>query len=340
MKNKEVIHKDYIDVLTVISCVAVVFLHVNSVFWSFPTGIRWINSNIIECLFYFAVPVFFMISGSTLIDYKKRYDTKTFFIKRFHKTLIPFLAWSTITYFIAFLFNRLPENSNILISIINCSHMSIYWFFIPLFSIYLSMPVLASISDKIHVFVYMAVYSFLSYSILPFIQSFFHIYINNDIQNLTASGFLLFPILGFLIANTEIKKRYRMIIYTLGIFSFLLHIGMTIYLSKESINTTFKGYINFPSVFYAVSIFTYCRYQNWSWLKGNKVLFRLFNIIKKTSLGIYLIHGIFVYYLIPNFHIDMSPLWFRVFMPFVIIFICSFITVMLQRIPLLKRIVP
>ena len=49
----------YINVLTVISCVGVVFLHANGIFWAHPTGMRWITANLIETFFYYAVPIFF-----------------------------------------------------------------------------------------------------------------------------------------------------------------------------------------------------------------------------------------------------------------------------------------
>lgn len=47
--------------------------------------------NVIESVMYFAVPCFFMISGANLMDYRKRYGTKTFLIKRTKKTIIPYI---------------------------------------------------------------------------------------------------------------------------------------------------------------------------------------------------------------------------------------------------------
>ena len=88
--------KVYLDYLNVLSAFAVVMLHTNNVFWTFSYNRYWLSANIIESVFYFAVPIFFMISGATLIDYSKRYSTKTFLKKRFSKTLIPFLFWSIL----------------------------------------------------------------------------------------------------------------------------------------------------------------------------------------------------------------------------------------------------
>lgn len=87
---------NYIDYLTAISCLGVVFLHANGVFWSRPVGMVWISANVIESLFYFSAPVFFMLSGATLLGYRERYDTKTMLKRRFSRAVIPFLCWSII----------------------------------------------------------------------------------------------------------------------------------------------------------------------------------------------------------------------------------------------------
>ena len=55
--------KIYIQILGVIACLAVVAMHVNGCFWQFSYDRYWITANIIECICYFAVPIFFMISS-------------------------------------------------------------------------------------------------------------------------------------------------------------------------------------------------------------------------------------------------------------------------------------
>ena len=74
--------KLYISVLNCVSCVAVVLLHTNGIFWSHPSGELWISANFIETYFYWAVPIFFMISGATLMDYRERYTTAEFYKNR------------------------------------------------------------------------------------------------------------------------------------------------------------------------------------------------------------------------------------------------------------------
>ena len=53
--------KIYIQILGVIACLAVVAMHVNGCFWQFSYDRYWITANIIECICYFAVPIFFMM---------------------------------------------------------------------------------------------------------------------------------------------------------------------------------------------------------------------------------------------------------------------------------------
>lgn len=91
-----------------ISAFAVVVLHINGeLFWSFNKERYWIMGNIIDCIFYFAVPVFFMITGATLLDYPKRYGLKEYvknkIIKIFHS--LSFLCESGSVTFLFFKFS-------------------------------------------------------------------------------------------------------------------------------------------------------------------------------------------------------------------------------------------
>ena len=74
-------NKKYLTVLSVISSLAVVFLHVNSRIWGYDKTMEWVGANVIECLFYFAVPVFFMISGATFGVYILHYAFLEFYIR-------------------------------------------------------------------------------------------------------------------------------------------------------------------------------------------------------------------------------------------------------------------
>ena len=79
-KNKRIL---YFDILNILACLSVVFLHSNSIVHTYTQLRAWKTALIFEVVLYWAVPVFIMLSGATLMKYKERYDTKTFFKKRF-----------------------------------------------------------------------------------------------------------------------------------------------------------------------------------------------------------------------------------------------------------------
>lgn len=80
MKEK---YKYYIDVLNVISCLSVVILHTNNAFWKFSYESYWISANFIECIFYFAVPVFFMITVLLQLITEKNMEQECFSKKEY-----------------------------------------------------------------------------------------------------------------------------------------------------------------------------------------------------------------------------------------------------------------
>ena len=335
-------HEQFVDILTVISVIGVVFLHTNGVFWTHPSGRLWITSNIIESVFYYAVPVFFMVSGYTLMNFRDRYGVGQFFIKRFRRTVVPFFGWSTCIYIALVMFGQVSEDSSFLLSVFNCSHFQIYWFFIPLFACYLSIPVLSLVMEKKTTFFYLAIYAFISYSILPFLASRFNLLINPEIKAPIAGGYVLYLLLGFLAGHYHIKRCYRILIYIAGLVGLLLHCCMTIILSPDGmpINGLYKGYLNFPAVLYSLSVFVFCKYTNWDYLFINRFTNFCLGKLKQSSLGIYLTHGILVYYLVPYSAIPVSSIIYRTVGAVVIILLCSVFTLLLQRIPVVRKLVP
>ena len=84
---------EYISLASVISAIAVVYIHVASISRRYDLiGSQF--SPIVDFICVFAVPIFFMISGALLLDFQERYDLKTYLVKRISKTVVPFLFWS------------------------------------------------------------------------------------------------------------------------------------------------------------------------------------------------------------------------------------------------------
>ena len=68
----------YFDVLNVLACLCVVGMHCNGAVHVFSDSSVWRQSLLVDVLAYWAVPVFVMLSGATLMNYRRRYSTKVF----------------------------------------------------------------------------------------------------------------------------------------------------------------------------------------------------------------------------------------------------------------------
>lgn len=184
--------------IQVVSALAVVTLHTNGCFWSFSATERyWFTANIIECLCYFAVPVFFMITGITLLDYQDRYTTKEYFKKRVEKTLLPYIAWSLIGVVFLLVTKRVTPDTVTVKWIVNGilstrGIIEVYWFFQPLFCVYLSIPLFSAVdkTKKMNIAKYLLTLGLFVNIAIPFLNSVFHLGIEWPYQVTVVSGYL------------------------------------------------------------------------------------------------------------------------------------------------------
>ena len=334
---------EYIDYLNVFSCLAVVALHCNGCFWKFSYESYWISSVFIECIFYFAVPIFFMISGITLFDYKDKYDTKTYFIKRFKRTVIPFLFWS-IAWVIFSKTNREKSILEIFNLIINTKAQGVYWFFMPLFSIYLTIPAFSYINKdtRIKVLKYIFWYGLIATAFIPFIAKITHLPFNSALRAPICGGALLYPIIGYLLVNSyKLTGKERIVIYLLGLCGLLSRLLTVMFWSLEEgkIVNTFGGSTNFPTILYAIAVFVFFQYDIFR--------FKIFQFLKNINVksiteytfGIYLVHKVFVIKLPQLLHFSNQSIIWRSAGVFCVFLLSLLAVKILKQIPLLKRVV-
>ena len=305
--------------------------------------------NIIECLFYFAVPIFFMISGATLIDYRERYSTKEYFIKRIKKTVIPFIVWSIV----GLLYNIFVSKDNInlgyIIGIFFCP-TGVYWFFAPLFTIYLIIPILACIpkEKRNKIFFYGAFLSFFANGLVPFIQNNLYFFPFKMVFSV-GNDYTFYVLAGYILRNLRLSRKKEILVYLLSIIWLLIHIIGTYNLSMSSgeIAYSYKGYNNFPCVLYSLGIFVL--FRNY----GNKIMSSFIGDgirkISKYTFGIYLLHiyivrclSFIINRILGNLEVNTisTSLLYRMTAPFIIIPICILIIFLLRKIPAIRHIVP
>ena len=341
MKSKRIL---YFDLLNIISCIAVIFLHHNVVVHVYEQNPVWAQALVIEVICYWAVPVFLMLSGANLLNYREKYDTKIFLEKRVQRAVIPFLFWSVVYTSLVTYWGWYDAKSagirGVLNDIINCRIESIYWFFPTIFSIYALMPVLSKLTkgkDQ-SILWYIVGVLFVFSSLIPPLCSMVGIEWNTSI-GMPINSLVLYVILGYLLANTEISREKRIALYILGLMAAVFRYGAVFKLSivKGTKDELFFNYSYFPAVFLSVAVFLAFKYIDWSFLKpcANCIA-----AISNCSLGIYLLHKLVMPWEQKWLHLDNFSLKWRLLCPFVTYFVSLLIIAGIKKIPVLKKIVP
>lgn len=339
--------KFHITALSVFACFGVVCMHTGS-FWSFSKSLNWVAGNAVESFFYFAVPVFLMISGATLIDYRKRYTTAEYFKKRISKTLIPFLFWSIFALF----FNRILWGAgsvsfnplDIINSVINTKYVGIYYFFIVLFSVYLSIPVISLIPEESRRkgFLYIIITAFTVNSLVPFLLSLTggRINHNGNFSLLTCGGFMIFPIIGYYLENYELQKKVKAAVFIAGFIGLAVHFTGTLLLSWRAgeIVKTFKGYDSVFCILYSSAV--YLLFKLFPFEKLPKFIVSAIGFFGGQTFGIYLIHMLLMRLAISKFNFSPVNLTARLVYAVFLFLLSGIIIKILQKIPFVKRLVP
>ena len=328
----------------VISAVAVVFIHSNSI-WLFTRDSYWFSVNIIESVLYFAVPVFFMNSAIVNIDYREKYSTREFLKKRFKKVFIPFVFWTLmgLLYNIA---NHFVEISDIDLPYIirGFSESTIvysFWFFWPLFTIYLSIPFVSLIpkEKRLPIFNYVIILG-LAFSVIPkFVSDVFELNYTFPISFPIGSEYILYIFIGYVIAHTDITLVKRLIIYAFGIVGLLLHAVGTYKLSMaaDSVVGTFKGYDKLPCYLYAMGAFLLIKQV--SLLIKNEKFWKIMNKASGYTFPVYLMHSFFLG-MSTQLGLTLQDPFYRFGVPFIVILICVVITENVRKVPVIRALLP
>jgi len=273
-----------------------------------------------------------MISGAMLLEFDKKYGIKTYFSKRFHKTVIPYIFWSIVG--ILFQFYYLKSVSNVDFAyIFNCfiiggGAIEAYWFFIPLFKLYILFPIfLRFVNTKKHCLIFLA--------------SLFFINIVAYFFNVNIVGYSFLAVFGFYIHKYGISQKIKWLFYVLGIFGFIANFFGSYYLSIEA-GRVIRPYIDYAlisSMLYPCALFVFIKYDLVK-IMENKYVNKIVSVLDFYTFGIFLIHWYILKILINSFNINIYSLVFRLCSPFIVILISVLIIYGLRKIPVIKNIIP
>ena len=350
--NRETAIKEKDFTLTfcqVISALAVMILHTNVCFWVFSaTHPYWVSANVIESIFYFAVPVFFMITGITLADYKDSYSTKTFFKKRIGKTFVPYIVWSVLAVLFMLATGSLKTSDLtpdwLIRSLVRTDNIiTYYWFFGALFVFYLLMPFIASIKRerKSIVFRYHIIVFFIGNVLIFFILRLYGVdpLLIDSID--IGLGNLIFIFLGYYIYKNPPALHTKIFIYILSALGLMVHMVGTYMLSMNTghLDVLFKGYSNFPSILYSLGVFVMLRDIA---LKIREVerLRKIIEWLGQYTFAVFLLHWFIInitkLIILPN----PVSLEYRLFFPVLLYAVIVLITWCLRKIPVIRKVVP
>ena len=328
----------YFDILNICSCLAVIFLHHNGIVHDFSNTAAWRESLIVECGFYWAVPVFLMLSGANLLNYRSKYNTVTFFKKRFLRTAIPWFLWSIIMLLWQIHLGNIESYSpSYLFDLIfNYKVVPVYWFFGALFACYLAIPVFSLLCNHREILWYTVIINFIFCSCLPVLQPWFNISWNLDIP--IKGSLMIYVLLGYLLSTKTLKPKYRRLLYICGIGSFLFRYVYTYVFSVKNGQTdvSIKGYSIFHAVFLSVAVFELAQNINWEKYLPQFLIKKL-PFLSSCSFGIYLIHKIVMYYELSIFHLpQQGHIWRIVFVPCTYC-ISLFLIYLIKKIPFIGK---
>lgn len=339
---------DYIAIAKIISAFSVVILHTNNKFWHFNYNIYkqyWISANAIESIFYFAVPVFILCIGATLLDFNEKYGLKEYYYKRFVKVVLPLIFWNIILYFyrVYFLKNYKKEHLNF-INIWNifykCKIYFIFQSFHHFILVYMVIPLIAYVekSKKIKIYSYCFITLVLTQSLIPYLiqilcSKLAWIYFIN-------SGYIIYIFPGYIIQNYKFSKIFKLIIYIFGFIGLLIHmLGTQILTIKyKRIELLHKGYFNIPCILYSCAIFLFIK--EYSYIILNIIKKKYIYKIGSLTIGPFFIHLPFIDTIDKYYKINHYSLAYRFFGGILICIICFIITFIMKMIPIVNYLVP
>ena len=356
LKSKNKLNKDkildYISFTKIIASFSVVILHTNGlgVYWKFKCQYKkykqyFVSSLLIESLFNFAVPLFFLCIGATLLNFNEKYNLKIYFIKRLKKVLLPFIFWNIILYYykVYIIKNKHPIIFNFfniwkiyyghkIYNIFGSTHSFIL--------VYALIPLIAYIKQtlKIEIYSYGFIFLFITQLLIPYLIKIYNL--NLVWIYKIKVGHIIYIFAGYIIHHYEFKFKSKLKIYLIGIIGFLLFFFGTKVLTIKNNRSIYlhKGYANVPCLIYSCSFFLFIK--EYSYIFNKIISKKLINKIGSLTMGPFYLHFPLIeafnkYY----YKINKLSLRYRLFDGIILYCLSIIITIIMSKIPLIKYLV-
>jgi len=335
-----------VDFIRSLSVFLVVMIHTAgpvSYEWGEISVKDWMTGNAFSSFSRFSVSLLFMVSGYLLLN--KREDLAGFFRNRFLKVFLPFLGWSVV-YLVwehgyrDFTFiNALKAIAYAILTTPAAYHM---WFLYELLYIYLFTPVLrvfVQAADKAHLWYFAGIW-FLMGPVLIMIERMVGLELIVNLGFITQ--YVGFFVLGYILGNIPLRRGFIalcLIAYVLsGLFT--MYATYTLTSIKGSSDQYYYWYDRINIVIMSVSAFILLKW--WGERLSNLKVIQAYEYLARTSFGIYLVHVlVLIYVKRAGLTVFSGPLVLTVpGMSLLVWGISLAFVVILQQIPLIRRLVP
>ncbi len=340
------------DVLTILACVMVVFFHTNGIVYTYSNTLSWKISVAVRSVVYSAIPIFFMLTGAKLMEYRNRYSTKEYAKKRLQRIAIPFIFWNIFYVIFQRVFS--PEDSfhsvkEFISMFLNSEFQNRYWFFFPLFAVYAAIPIISLVlqAKEHRKYLWYAVYvTFALIWVLRPICGLTGITYNTYLTMPISSGFMMYVLFGYLVSTEEWCRYKRVILYLLAIISGAFFIGFTIHYSgvKETSELYMASYQFFPSALTGAAIFVFVKHlfdkpTIAEALHRRKKLIKLIRTVSDCCMGVWLTHSLAITLFAKLLGVSQINYVYRFALPVLVFTSCVLGVWIVRKIPVLKHIV-
>ena len=347
----------YPDFLRVIAIFAVIFLHVAANKWyAFkPDTFQWQVFNFYDGLVRWCVPVFVMVSGMFLLDFRRYSESVSenlgrILKKNIFRLSITLIVWSIFyLYFDMFLNGKFDTNPVRLTDFLFESTKYHLWFLYMIIGLYFLAPFLQvlvrNLSKKdfelllIVLAIFCCGYDFINVFLKFFLNK--TLYFRSNVPEF--SGYLIYFLAGFYFANFEISKRTRTIFYIfaiIGVF-FATYVNSEFALQHEKKKDFFYAYKLLNTMFVSFGVFIFFK-NLFAKFQNNGKFAKIITKLSALSFGIYLIHVAILDFIVKKMQITTTTLNPIIMVPllslsvFVISAILAFI---ISKIPILRKVV-
>ena len=336
----------YGDILRIIAAFSVVFQHTASSAWYSlnPTQNSWLVLNFFNSSARFGVGIFVMLSGAFLLSPEKNYSPEQIL-----KTKVPYLL-KLIVFWVIFygIFQLFIQGFSwkefLTVPLLAFTKPQTHlWFLYMLAGLYLFTPALRIFttheSEKMLrlTLIMLVIFGMCVPTISHLIKRFADIQVYSLLTIQGTTSYLAYYLAGLYFSHFSISNRSKKWIYAFAFLSFIISFIGSTYLSlvRNSPDEFFLGNMRPTNFIMVVAIFIF--FKDFS--DKLNVSSKFITLCSRTTLGIYLIHPVFlkIFYGLKLQLISPTP-WLNVPLTAVSIFLLSFIFVfILKKVPFLKK---